>query len=77
MLEQGATRSVVSKRIVDVLNLPMESKNMRVITVDSLNDGPRDVASFSLSDLGGEFTFPVSNALVGDIVRRKPLRRKL
>ena len=68
MLDQGATRSVISKRIVDVLNLPMESKNMRVITVDSLKDGPRDVASFSLSDLGGEFTFPVSNALVGDIL---------
>ena len=68
MLDQGATRSVVSKQIVDILNLPMESKNMRVITIESIKDGLRDVASFSLSDLGGEFTFPVSSALVGDIL---------
>ena len=50
------------------MNLPMESKSMRVITIELIKDSSRDVTSFKLSDLGGAYTFNVSNALIGDIL---------
>ena len=68
MLDQGATRSVINEKIVSDLNLPVESKNMRVITIDSIKDGLRNVTNFKLTDLGGAYTFNVSNALIGDIL---------
>ena len=68
MLDPGATRCVVNRKIVNDLKLPIENKTMRVITIDSIKDGSRDVTSFKLSDLGGAYTFNVSNALIGDIL---------
>ena len=68
MLDPGATRSVVNRKIVNDLNLPIENKSMRVSTIDSVNEGFRDVSSFTISNLGGEYSFPVAKALVGDIL---------
>ena len=68
MLDPGATRCVVNKKIVNDLNLPIENKFMRVVTVDSNKNGLREVTSFTISNLGGEISFPVSKALVGDIL---------
>merc|ERR1712015_128694 len=68
MLDPGATCCVVNKKIVNDLNLPIENKSMRVYTIDSIKDGFRDVSSFTISNLGGEFSFPVSKALIGDIL---------
>ena len=68
MLDPGATRSVVNRKIVNDLNLPIENKNMRVSTIDSVKEGFRDVSSFTISNLGGEYSFPVSKALIGDIL---------
>ena len=68
MLDPGATRCVVNKKIVNDLNLPIENKSMRVVTIDSIKDGSHEVTNFTLSDLGGEYTFPVTNALIGDIL---------
>ena len=68
MLDPGATRSVINRKIVDDLNLHVKNKPMRVITVDSIKDGNRDVASFMISDLGGVHSFPVAEALIGDIL---------
>ena len=68
MLDGGATRTVINAKIVQELNLPLENKNMRVITVDSIKDGSRDVASFKVSNLKGDYNFDVSKALVGNIL---------
>ena len=51
-----------------ILNLHVKNKPMRVITVDSIKDGPREVTSFMISDLGGVHSFPVLGALVGDVL---------
>ena len=53
MLDPGATRSVINRKIVEDLNLHMKNKPMRVTTIDSIRDGDRDVASFMISDLRG------------------------
>ena len=68
MLDQGATRSVINEKIVKDLNLPVESKNMCVITIDSVKDGSRNVTNFKLTNLGGAYTINVSNALIRDIL---------
>ena len=68
MLDPGATRCVVNRKIVNDLNLPIENKSMRVVTIDSVKDGSREVTSFMISDLGGVHSFPVSGALVGDVL---------
>merc|ERR1712015_154913 len=68
MLDPGATRCVVNRKIVSDLKLPIENKSMRVVTIDSVKDGFRDVSSFMISNLGGEYSFSVSKALVGDIL---------
>ena len=59
---------MINAKIVQELNLPLENKNMRVITVDSIKDGSRDVASFKVSNLKGDYNFDVSKALVGNIL---------
>ena len=53
MLDPGATRCVVNKKIVSDLNLPVEYKSMRVVTIDSNKDGFREVTDFTISNLGG------------------------
>ena len=68
MLDPGATRSVINRKIVDDLNLHVKNKPMRVITIDSIKDGDRDVANFMISDLKGIHSFPVAEALIGDIL---------
>ena len=59
---------MINAKIVQELNLPLENKIMRVITVDSIKDGSRDVASFKVSNLKGDYNFDVSKALVGNIL---------
>ena len=68
MLDPGATRSVISSKIVSNLKLATESRPMRVSTIDSVKEGLRNVSSFKISDLRGTYTFPVTRALVGDIL---------
>ena len=68
MLDPGATRSVINRKIVNDLKLHVKSKPMRVVTIDSNKYGNRDVADFMISDLRGVNSFPVAEALVGDIL---------
>ena len=68
MLDPGATHTVISKKVANDLKLPIKNKYMRVITFDSVKDGSREVTSFTLSDLGGVHSFPVSGALIGDVL---------
>ena len=68
LLDPGATRSVINEKIVNDLNLPIEIKNMRVITVDSIKEGSRNLTSFKLGNLKGDYSFDVPNALVGNIL---------
>ena len=68
LLDPGATRSVINENIVNDLNLPIESKNMRVITLDSIKEGSRNLTSFTLGNLKRDYSFPVPNALVGSIL---------
>ena len=68
LLDGGATRTVIHEDIVNELNLPLESRNMRVITIDSIKEGSRSVVDFKLSNLDGDYNFDVSKALVGDML---------
>ena len=68
LLDPGATRSVINEKIVNDLNLPIEIKNMRVVTVDSIKEGSRNLTSFKLGNLKGDYSFDVPNALVGSIL---------
>ena len=66
MLDWGATRCVVHESIVRDLDLPLEKRNTRVTTIDSTKEGLRNVSSFRLTNLEGDYEFPVSRALVSD-----------
>ena len=66
ILDPGATRSVINRKIVDDLNLLVKNKPMHVITIDSIKNGDRDVMNFMISDWKGAHSFPVTEALTGD-----------
>jgi len=68
MLDWGATRCVVHEDVVRELDLPLEKRNTRVTTIDSIKEGSRNVSSFRLTNLEGNYDFPVSRALVSDIL---------
>ena len=68
MLDWGATRCVIHDTVVRKLNLPLEKRNVRVMMVDSIKEGSRDVSSFKVSNLNGDYNFDVSKALVSNIL---------
>ena len=68
MLDWGATRCVVLDSVARKLDLPLEKRNTRVTTVDSMKEGYRDVSSFKVSNLEGDYNFDVPRALVSNIL---------
>ena len=68
MLDWGSTRTVIHSEIVRNLNLSLEKRNTRVVTLDSIKEGERDVTTFRMGNLAGDYNFDVSKALVSDVL---------
>ena len=68
MLDDGSTKVVISERLASKLALPRTPKLMHLHTVEGASHRMRDMADFTISNLHGDLSFPVSQALVTDFL---------
>ena len=68
MLDDGSTKVVISERLASKLALPRTPKLMHLHTVEGASHRMRDMADFTISNLHGDLSLPVSQALVTDFL---------
>ena len=65
MLDGGSNCDVISKKIAEELKLPMDDVDSTLLlSVEGGIYGPRQFTDFAVSNLEGDVTLPISDALV-------------
>ena len=69
MLDGGSNCDVISKKLAEELKLPMDNVDSTLLlSVEGGNYGPRQFTDFAISNLEGDVTLPISDALVSDFL---------
>ena len=80
MLDGGSNCDVISKSLVEDLKLPTDNVNSTLLlSVEGGIHGPRQFTDFAISNLEGDVTLSISDALVSDFLttdKEKPPTNK-
>ena len=67
-LDTCANRDVISKKVVEFLDLPSRNEVIMVTTLDSQITGERELASCTLESLASDYDVDIKDAIVGTIL---------
>ena len=68
MFDSGASLSAINSDLVNKIASPVQKIDIRLGTFDAETVAEREVTSFSISNLQGNLSIQVNNALVGNIL---------
>ena len=69
MLDGGSNCDVISRKLAEELKLPMDNVDSTLLlSVEGGNYGPRQFTDFAVSNLEGDVTLPITDALVSDFL---------
>ena len=68
MFDSGASLSAINSDLVNKISSPVQKIDIRLGTFDAETVAEREVTSFSISNLQGNLSIQVNNALVGNIL---------
>ena len=80
MLDGGSNCDVISRKLAEELKLPMDNVDSTLLlSVEGGNYGPRQFTDFAVSNLEGDVTLPITDALISDFLtteEEKPQRNR-
>ena len=77
MLDGGSNCDVISRKLAEELKLPMDNVGSTLLlSVEGGNYGPRQFTDFAVSNLEGDVTLPITDALVSDFLTTEEENRQ-
>ena len=64
LLDDGSTKTIISERLADILQLDTTTKSTTVHTVNGMSQGEMQMADFQVTNLEGDIKLRIAQALV-------------